>query len=354
MHAVRIAAAAVAHPPHRVTQDEACDAILRAAAGGGRVARGWTRLSGAERRLRALARRTAIRERRTIIPPEDVVHLGSIAERNATYQPHAHALAAEAASAVLTSAPAVRAAVTSSCTGYSLPGWGATLVETLGLPPNTVRLPITEAGCAGGVVAIARATDHLRVRDGHALAVACEICSLAFHAGGDDGNLTSSLLFGDGAGAARLESGAGAGLEVLDSASALIPNSRHALGFALTDAGFYPLLSRDLVDVLVPAFETAVRDFLAGHELAPGDVGAWLLHPGGARILDQISARLALGPEQLSFSRVSLEEFGNTSSAAIFDVLRRYLAEPAPPGELGVVAAFGPGVAIEMLLVRRC
>jgi predicted naringenin-chalcone synthase len=46
-----------------------------------------------------------------------------------------------------------------------------------------------------------------------------------------------------------------------------------------------------------------------------------------------------------------MREFGNTSSAAIFDVLRRYL-ENAIAGEYALLAAFGPGVAIELMLLR--
>jgi predicted naringenin-chalcone synthase len=49
-----------------------------------------------------------------------------------------------------------------------------------------------------------------------------------------------------------------------------------------------------------------------------------------------------------------MAEFGNTSSAAIFDVMRRNLEDPDAPSGWGIVAAFGPGVSVEMLLVRRC
>ena len=47
-----------------------------------------------------------------------------------------------------------------------------------------------------------------------------------------------------------------------------------------------------------------------------------------------------------------MREFGNTSSAAIFDVIRRYLDSPSEPGPV-VIAAFGPGVSVELLLVDR-
>ncbi|MEX1102645.1 MAG: type III polyketide synthase, partial [Dehalococcoidia bacterium] len=77
-----------------------------------------------------------------------------------------------------------------------------------------------------------------------------------------------------------------------------------------------------------------------------------LLHPGGSRILSRLESEMGLERSQTRWSWESLREFGNTSSAAIFDVLRRYL-DDARAAEWGVVAAFGPGVAVELLLVRR-
>ena len=241
--------------------------------------------------------------------------------------------------------------VTSSCTGYTAPSWGVGLAEECGIPRDATRIPITEAGCAGGVVALARAVDHLRVREGNALVTSVELCSLAFHLGGDDGNLTSSLIFGDGAGAALLHTDAGPGLEVLDSASMLIPDSQHALGFDLTDSGFYPLLARELATLLPRPTAEAIDGLLARNGLERGDIAAWLVHPGGARILTSLEHALEVGRDQMRWSWESMREFGNTSSAAIFDVVRRYFDERVL-GEYAVAAAFGPGVSIELLLLR--
>ena len=246
----------------------------------------------------------------------------------------------------------IQCIVTSSCTGYTAPSWGVGLAEAVGLPRDATRLPITEAGCAGGAVAIARAADHLRARGGTgALAASVELCSLAFHPGGGDGNLTSTLIFGDGAGAALLRTGTGPGLTIVDSASMLIPDSESALGFDLTDQGFYPILSRELVALLPGPTGAAVDELLGRNGLRRGDIGSWLIHPGGARILTAIEQALDLGHEQLRWSWASMREFGNTSSAAIYDVIRRYFGERSI-GEYAVAAAFGPGVSIELLLLR--
>ena len=96
----------------------------------------------------------------------------------------------------------------------------------------------------------ARPTTCARIPAKAAAVAAVELCSLAFHVGGGEGNLTSSLIFGDGAGAVLLQPGAGDGLEILDSMSVLVPGTRDALGFDLTDRGFYPVLTRELTTLL--------------------------------------------------------------------------------------------------------
>ena len=231
-----------------------------------------------------------------------------------------------------------------------------TLVQELPLGCDTVRLPITQAGCSGGALALARAADYLRSRPGSAaLAVSCELCSLAFQTSADEGILTSALIFADGAGAALLDSDPEAeGLEIIDSVSLLAPAPAAVLGFDLTDGGFYPLLSRELVDVLPPASGVAIERLLRPHGLAIPDIDFWLLHPGGARILSRLEEALGIERCLTHWSWDSMAAHGNTSSAAVFDVIRRYLADESAPGGWGVIAAFGPGISIELLLVRRC
>jgi len=325
----------------RITQSEAAADIAR--------------ITGDARRVAALARGTRIASRAICLPAGELAALTSIAPRNDVYRRLTPPLAFECAASALGETPRENVAViiSSSCTGYALPGWAAGLVPALGLPLETVRVPITEAGCAGGVVALALAAEHLRTRPGMAaVAVAVELCSLSFRPVESESALTASLLFGDGAGAALLTTGEGPGLEIVDAMSVLVPGTADALGFDLRDSGFAPVLARSLPDLLGVPTATAVGRLLARNHLGQGDISAWLIHPGGASILRGIETALALEQRQTCWSWDSMAEFGNTSSAAIFDVLRRYLGSDAPNG-YAVVAAFGPGVSIELLLVHR-
>lgn len=341
MSVVRIASVGVAHPDERVRQ---CDVPrLMGLRGLGAL------------RARAVVRGSRIQERRIVLPPDEIRELRTIEQRNGQYHRYAPRLATAAAAQALEErdGPTIAGLVTSSCTGYSVPSLATQLVECLGLSPEVTRLPITEAGCSGGVAALARAADFLKAgQRGAALAVAVELCSLSFHRSEDEGVLTSNLIFGDGAGAALLRSGSGPGLEVVDCASLLVPGTRHLLGFDLTDQGFLPVLDRELVKVLPAATVRALAPLLARNGLCCDDIGAWLVHPGGSRILARLENELGLAPHQARWSWESLRDYGNTSSAAIFDVLRRYLKDRRP-SEWAVVAAFGPGVSIELLLTRR-
>lgn len=341
METVRIATAASAHPRHRVTQGEAAELVGR--------------LTGEGRKAAAIARGSAIASRATAMPACEIAHLGGIEARNRAYHELAPPLAFEAAKAALAAAPGeVAFLATSSCTGYSIPGWGVGLGGVLGVACDTPRLPITESGCAGGGVAIARATDFLRARPGsRALTVAVELCSLAFHPDTEEGNLTSTLIFGDGAGAAILSTGEGSGLEVIDTMSIVVPGTEDLLGFDLTGRGFFPVLSRELPSVVVPAAAAAANRLLARNGVRRADVADWLVHPGGAAILRQAGEAFGVGHAALAHSWGSLHDHGNTSSAAIYDVLARYLAGTARDGDWAVMMAFGPGVSLELLLGRR-
>jgi alkylresorcinol/alkylpyrone synthase len=339
---VRIVSAAASHPRTRIGQDEAAARVAESI--------------GLHRRVEALARGSQIESRASVLPAAAIAKLGSIEERNAIYEVAAPQLAQEAAEALKSCFDDVSFLVTSSCTGYMVPGLDVELAKRLRLGPQTSHLPITEAGCAGGVVAIARAVDRLRLRPAAALVVAVELCSLAFHPDGEEGNLTSALLFGDGAGAVYLQSGNqdDQGVEIVDSSSFLVPCSAEVLGFKLTNTGFYPLLSRSLVERLPGPTSEAITALLAQHGLCREDLSFWLVHPGGPRVLTALQRELEIEPDLVRWSWQALRHSGNTSSAAIIEVLARYLADPGAPTGWGIALAFGPGISIEMLLLRRC
>ena len=93
-----------------------------------------------------------------------------------------------------------------------------------------------------------------------------------------------------------------------------------------------------------------VDALLADHGLTSQDVGAWVAHPGGPRVLEAFERGLNLQRSDLDASWRSLDAVGNLSSSSVLHVLSDMLVQPA--GTHGVLFALGPGVTSEYVLLR--
>ncbi len=340
--AARISGLATTLPANRVETESIWAALATL---NGRSFRGRPR--GAE----------APRSRFLAEPLEWVMQPHSLTERTDAYIEHARDLALRASSAALGRAgidpERIGLLLFVCCTGFVLPSPDAQLIPLLGLRRETVRLPIAELGCGGGVAGLARARDYLRAEPNRAvLLVAVEVPSLTFQP--DDhstDNLIAALVFGDGAGAAVLEAGEGPGSwQVLRTQSILVPEGAPDLGYELRDGGLRVILSRRLPSIIAAHLPAAVAAFLEDEGLRSADLDVVAAHPGGLRILDAIEQTLTLSPDRLAASRRVFLEYGNGSSAGIFFVLEA-LASAAGRGE-GLAVAFGPGLSIELSRMR--
>jgi len=259
-----------------------------------------------------------------------------------------------------------------SVTGVSAPSLDALLVPRLGLRPDVKRLPSFGLGCAGGAAGLARVHDYLRGHPDHvALLVSVELCSLTLQR--DDpslANVVASGLFGDGASAVvllgerrgaawRADRGAAssAAPEVIDTRSRIYPGTEGDLGWAVGSTGFRIVLSPRVPQVIEANLGEDVAAFLFPYGLKAGDVGSWVVHAGGPKILDAVAQALDLDDGALAASRRSLARAGNLSSSSVLHVLADTIAAragaTAPAGAAeGVLMAFGPGVSAELVLLR--
>lgn len=307
--------------------------------------------------LHALFGRTRVCRRQSVVPLEHVGAARGLTESMALYRRHGLELARSAAQSCLERAglaPAdVDLVITSSCTGVSLPSLATLLVKPLGLREDVRRLPLTELGCAGGASALAQADAHLRAFPAaRVLVVAVELPSLTFRR--DDPspeNIVASALFGDGAAAVLLEPDAASGVEIVATHTGLLPGSLDDMGFDLRDSGFYVVLSKNVPRIIADTAPRIIRGFLARHALAPKDLEFCVLHPGGRRVLEALERTLELTPAQTAASWDVLAEHGNQSSASVLFVLRETLGRGLARG-FGLLAAFGPGITMELALLR--
>ncbi|HVB77951.1 MAG TPA: type III polyketide synthase [Candidatus Nitrosotalea sp.] len=294
--------------------------------------------------------------RYTCEPLPRLLRTRGLTRLRADYLEHARELARAAAVRALARADLkgsdVDLIVTVSCTGYLVPSLDVHLAPLLGLRPDVIRVPLTELGCSGGAAGLALASRHLLAfPDQVALVLAVELPSLSFQASDRSlDNLTASLVFGDGAGAAVLSGRSdrpGGRLEVKRSASHLVPGSAHLLGFDLLDEGFKVVLDRRLARVIRAELPRVLDRFRASDDLHESQF--FVAHAGGLRILDAVEAALELPRSVLELSREVFGSVGNTSSASIFFALERLMASLGDEPRQGWGISLGPGVSIELM-----
>jgi alkylresorcinol/alkylpyrone synthase len=359
---ILIAGIATAVPPHILGREEVAVYLQKL----------FTLSEGRTAMMLDVIENTQIEERRSIFPIDYLIQPRPLSQITNEYQEHAVALAHRAAVQCLDQAGLdpveIDLLITVSCTGVLLPSIGAHLVNHMGFRPDVRRMPITELGCAGGAAALGRAWDYLRgVKEGNVLVIAVELPTLTFQRRDlSTANLISAMLFGDGAAAVALtrrespvEDPTDAAVEpahklrIVDVRSHIFPNSLDALGFDLKETGFHIVLSKDMPQLVREQIGGLVDELIAGNGVQREDLSAYILHPGGQKLLLHIEEELGLSRTQTQPSWDVLKKYGNQSSASVLFVLKEWFAKARmSAGEYGFLAAFGPGFSTDMVLLQ--
>jgi alkylresorcinol/alkylpyrone synthase len=245
-----------------------------------------------------------------------------------------------------------------SISGICSPSIDARLVNRMRLNRNIKRIPIFGLGCVAGAAGLARAADYVKAYpDQVAVLLSVELCSLTLQQ--DDlstANLISVGLFGDGA-AAAVVAGARAsaldGPEIVATKSVFYPDTERVMGWDVSERGFQIVLSKQVPEVVEANLGTDADLFLSEHGLTRSDIGNWVLHTGGPRVLEATATALGLPDDALAVSWDCLRRTGNLSSASVLFVLEEVMRNRRPPpGTWGVLAAMGPAFCSELLLLR--
>ncbi|MEV7282173.1 3-oxoacyl-[acyl-carrier-protein] synthase III C-terminal domain-containing protein [Streptomyces sp. NPDC093111] len=368
----RVLAVSTAFPPHRYPQHEITEELVSGLPPGSDRA--------LVRRLHAAA---GVESRHLALPLDRYRDLGSFGETNRLFVELAVALGAEAVERALRDAGVhaedVDLVVSTTVTGIATPSLEARLAAEVGLRPDVRRTPLFGLGCGAGAVGLARVHDFLEGRpEGTALLLSTELCSLTLQrADTSTANLVAGGLFGDGAAAlvavgAERPADAGhpvgsdlsptsactasgpagsSGPSVVAARSRLYPGTAHLLGWDVGDWGFRMVLGPELPELVRLQVTEEVESFLAAHDLKPGDVGAWICHPGGPKIMDALAGGLGLPDSALAASRRALATHGNLSSASVLQILKDVQAVRPPSGTTGLVIGMGPGFSSELVLL---
>ncbi len=322
-------------------------------------------------RLESLHRRAGVDRRacailddlgcQSLYTPDPTGHGPSLSQRLSSYTHHAARLALAASRDALERAdldPAsITHLVTASCTGFDAPGFDQRLIAELPLTPSVRRTHIGFMGCHAAVNALAVADAFASAHPDATVLLCCsEICSLHYHFSHRIDQIISNALFADGAAAAILNANPSASKSapplptLAGFASAIFPDSAHAMSWRIGDHGFEMSLAASVPATLHAHLPQWLNATLHQHSLSPQSVGAWAIHPGGPRIVAAVAGALHLSPAHTDPSLQILRQHGNMSSPTILFILRQLWTHNLP--RPWVALAFGPGLAAECAILK--
>ena len=350
-HVTTLAGVHAVLPPHRYTQAELTAAFTEMCLGP----------DGNQALLARLHANAQVSSRHLVLPLEQYATLTGFGESNDLFIAHAVQLGAAALTGALERAgiapDEVDVVISTTITGIAVPSIEARIAQLVGLRPDVKRMPLFGLGCVAGAAGIARLHDYLIGHPNQVGAMlSVELCSLTVQR--DDhsvANLVASGLFGDGA-AAVVAVGAhrpAQGPRVLDSRSHLYPDSEQIMGWDVGAGGLKIVLDAQVPAIVQQYLGQDIRSFLAAHSLQVDDVGAWVSHPGGPKVIEAIEAELGLAGDPLELTWRSLDQIGNLSSSSVLHVLRDTLDKRSlMPGTPGMLMAMGPGFCSELVLLQ--
>jgi polyketide synthase Type III len=242
-----------------------------------------------------------------------------------------------------------------SCTGYLCPGLSSIFIKELGMKNNVQRVDILGMGCAGAMPGLQRAHDFVKAYpDRKALVVAVEICSACYYVDDSLETVVGNAICSDGAAAVVLGTESESlGPSIENFQTHLEPSFIDTVGFQFRAGKLRIVLSKDIRDEAGRLGKILLEKLLASNNMTKSDIDHWILHSGGRKVIDGLQREVGLTNGQLRHSKCVLKNFGNMSSPTVLFVLDEVVRNGNPrSGELGIMLAMGPGLAIEGALLK--
>ena len=355
----RITSIATSLPPHEHAQDalfQFADKVYSKDEGDSRKLKFLYRHSGIDKRYSVVNDFTTS-ERAFFMTDKEMMTYPSVETRMEWFNKWAPILSVNAIEKCIEGkiSPAeITHLITVSCTGMSAPGLDLQVMEAMQLPNHIVRTSVNFMGCYAAVHALKLANAFCLSEPNAKVMIICtELCTIHFQETPTPDNLTSSLLFGDGAAAVLVENETSRkGLEIKSFFSDVSFKGKQEMAWEISSKGFLMTLTGYIPELIREDFQTLTEKALKHAGLEKSQVTDWCIHPGGKKILEAISASLELPPDALSCSYEVLKEYGNMSSPTILFVLEKIWENIKSEDRSATIfgAAFGPGLTMETFI----
>ncbi|KAL9104332.1 MAG: hypothetical protein Q9163_000723 [Psora crenata] len=265
--------------------------------------------------------------------------------------------------------------VSTTCTNSANPGFDHYVRKELGIRSSVEKVLLHGIGCSGGLAAI-RTASNLALGSSHRkkpariLVLACEISTLLVRSELDSIDEEQAVrigvcLFSDCASACIVSNNIGHEpisspvFDILGWRHDMIDGTENDLGFDVDPLGWKVVLTPQVPSLasaaVAPAFESLIRSipmFASRGSLPAATDFDWALHPGGSTIITGVQKAMNLNEEQLLASFEIYVNYGNSSSATIMAVMDK-LRSMGEGKKEAVACAFGPGISLEMMMLRR-
>jgi 3-oxoacyl-[acyl-carrier-protein] synthase III len=225
--------------------------------------------------------------------------------------------------------------ITASCS--TVPGIDQGGAIARGLVPHAATFQIN-AACSGFSYALATADALIRADQvHHVLIVAAEHMSRLI----DPADLGTSIIFGDGAGAAVVGPAREPGVGPVVWGS---DGSRHeVIACDLNEVGVMRMQGQHVFRWAVETFPGVALEACKRAGVRPDDIAVFVPHQANLRIIEAVTRRLGLSRAAVASDIVRT---GNTSAASIPLALDAMIDEGrAPAGRLALLVGFGAGLA---------
>jgi len=323
-----------------------------------------------KRKLKYLYRQGGINTRYSVIPDysspanewefysptENLEPFPKLEKRMQWYQKHATPLSLTAINKCIDKyrEHTITHLITVSCTGMSAPGLDLELLELLNLPATTFRTSVNFMGCYAAIHALKIADAFCKADKKATVLIVCtELCTLHFQKEHTVDNMTSSMLFSDGAAAVLVTGNEEPdGLTIDNFYSMVSLKGKKDMAWELSSKGFLMTLSGYVADMIEEDFDVLVQQALAAANLNKENITQWCIHPGGKKIVAAVHKSLGFTNGQLQPCYDVLREYGNMSSPTVLFVLERIMTTLNKKQKNTIFgAAFGPGLTMETFIL---